>query len=405
MLYITFTTILIFIPGALKQLLRPLTYRIAVRIPTLSYSDIAILMLCRFRLALLQARFNLRLPVPWSTCSSETLERCLLATATSGNIELFVYLTQLLLDAGKNIQVHAAADAAARSDQVEILRELQSTFVAEFHALPLGSLTEEAVKASSANAVQFLLELGPRFDLEYPYELALCYCNLDVLRQLKKHSPHIKGTYLPNGKLQIELILAKSFASWANKSKMIEFLVEHASADIDATGKDGLTVVHIAAVDNHIDALKLFENLGANMNCLGEVGQTPAEIALCNGHHIPFIGCSSLPTQLFSTKRNLAKTIIGKLRSMPVVHQSNNPSTRKTHSLEAFMVAERQQIDSWRPIFGTVTANNTRISQIHAPKSTLTIEDLHRRFHNKPSPFQLEKRKETNVRIHRTVIV
>ncbi|KAJ5544107.1 hypothetical protein N7494_005386 [Penicillium frequentans] len=41
--------------------------------------------------------------------------------------------------------------------------------------------------------------------------------------------------------------------------------------------------MHIAAVDNNIDALKLFKSLGANMNCLGEVWQTPAEIALCNG--------------------------------------------------------------------------------------------------------------------------
>lgn len=106
--------------------------------------------------------------------------------------------------------------------------------------------------------------------------------------------------------------MARSFASWGNQCKIIKFLVEHASADIDATGRDGLTAVHIAAVNSHIDSLKLFENLGANMNCLGEAGQTPAEIALCNGHHIPFIGCSSLPTQLFSTKRNLAKTIIEK---------------------------------------------------------------------------------------------
>ena len=263
-------------------------------------------------IALLQARFNLQFPISWSTCSSETLERCLLAAATSGNTELFVSLTQLLLEADKNIQVHAAADAAVRSDQVEILRELQSTFVVEFHALPIGSLIEVAVKASSASAVQFLLELGPRFDLEYPYELALYYCNLDVLHQLKQHAPHIKGTYLPNGQLQIEFILAESLRSWANKSKVIEFLVKHASADIDATGRDGLTVVHIAAVENDVDALRLFEDLGANMNCLGEVGQTPAEIALCNGHNIPFIGCSSLPAQIFSTKRTLAKAIIRK---------------------------------------------------------------------------------------------
>lgn len=263
-------------------------------------------------IALLQARFNLHFPICWPICSSETLERCLLAAATSGNTELFVSLTQLLLEAGKNIQVHDAADAAIWSDQVKILRELQSTSGAEFHALPLGSLIQEAVRASSANAVRFLLELGPRPDLEYPYELALSFCNLDVLRQLKKHSPDIKGTYLPNGQLQIEFILTTSLTSWAKKSKVIEFLVKHASADIDATGREGLTVVHIAAAENHTDALRLFKNLGANMNCLGEVGQTPAEIALCNGHNIRFIGCFSLPTQLFSTKRNLAKAIIGK---------------------------------------------------------------------------------------------
>lgn len=46
------------------------------------------------------------------------------------------------------------------------------------------------------------------------------------------------------------------------------------------------------------------------MDCLGEVRQTPAEMAHCHGHHIPFIGCSSLPRDLFLTKRSLARSII-----------------------------------------------------------------------------------------------
>lgn len=263
-------------------------------------------------MTLLQARFNLHLSVSWSTCSSESLERCLLAAATSGNIELFVYLKTLLLEAGQDVQVLPAVYAAVRSDEVEILRDLQSTFGVEFHSLPLDSLIEVAVKFGSANSIQFLLERGPVINLENPYQLALHYCNLDVLRQLEKHSPHIVGTFLPNGNFQVAFILATDLMSWEKKAKTIEYLVEHDSVDINATGKDGLTTVHIAALNNHIDALKLFEILGANMSSLGEVGQTPAEIALCHGYNIPFIGCSSLPVDLLATKRNIAKAIIDK---------------------------------------------------------------------------------------------
>jgi hypothetical protein len=45
-------------------------------------------------MALANARFNLDLPVPWPTCSSEVLERCLLAATTSGNMELLAKQTQ-----------------------------------------------------------------------------------------------------------------------------------------------------------------------------------------------------------------------------------------------------------------------------------------------------------------------
>jgi hypothetical protein len=86
-------------------------------------------------MALLQARFNLHFHVSWSACSSEVRERCLLAAATSGDMELFVYLTQLLLEAGKGVQVHPAANAAVRSDRVEILRDLQSIYGVEFPKL------------------------------------------------------------------------------------------------------------------------------------------------------------------------------------------------------------------------------------------------------------------------------
>jgi ankyrin repeat protein len=127
------------------------------------------------------------------------------------------------------------------------------------------------VKFGSANAVQFLLGLGPSIDLEYPYELALRYCNVDVFCGIKKHSPQVGGPYLAN---------------WTNKSKLLKCLVKHASVDINAIGRDGFAVVHIAAVSNHIEALKLLEDLSANVVSLGELGQTPAEIAHCNGYRL-----------------------------------------------------------------------------------------------------------------------
>ncbi|OGE47032.1 hypothetical protein PENARI_c073G00846 [Penicillium arizonense] len=298
-------------------------------------------------MALLQARFNLQFSVSWSTCSSEVLECCLFAVATSGDMELFVYLKQLLLEAGKDIQVHRAAKAAVRSDRVEILQELQSTFGIESHTLPL---MEVAAYSGSANAVQFLLELGPTIDLEYPYELALRCCDLDVLRRLKTHSPRNRGSYLRNGQLQIAVILTDLLESWANKSKIIEFLVKHASVDINAIGRDGLAVVHIAAVNNQIDALKLFENLGANMMSLGEVEQTPAEIALCNGYNIPFLECSSLPIELFAMKRDLAKTIIGKQCDAMFKGQRKCPSFDR-----ALNDAESKLADIWAKTIGLET--------------------------------------------------
>ncbi|KAJ6116146.1 hypothetical protein N7523_005586 [Penicillium sp. IBT 18751x] len=308
--------------------------------------------------ALLQARFNLDFPVSWSTCSAGILEKCLLAAATSGNIKLFVNLEQLLLAAGNDIQIYAAANAAVRSDHVEVLRELESTFGAEFRALPLSSLMEAAVKASSANVVQFFLELDPSIDLEYPNTLALCFCDLGVLRQLKMHSPHIQGSYLPDGQLQIEYVLARSFASWEDKSKVIEFLVSHAFVDINATGKHGLTVMHIAAGDNDIDALKLFENLGANMNCLGVVEQTPAEFALCNGYNIPFIGCSSLPAQLLATKRKMAKAIIENYRDASFTWQRKcsgfQPALDEAESKSANLWAKRIGLETLQGLLSII---------------------------------------------------
>ena len=105
---------------------------------------------------------------------------------------------------------------------------------------------EVAIKFDSADVVQFLIEIEPWIDLEHPYELALSHGNLDALETFKKHSPHIAGTYLPSGKLQITFILTKGLANWAKKSRAIEFLVTHAPADVNATGSDGLAAVHVA---------------------------------------------------------------------------------------------------------------------------------------------------------------
>ncbi|OQD78089.1 hypothetical protein PENANT_c090G03597 [Penicillium antarcticum] len=300
--------------------------------------------------ALLQARFNLHFPVAWSTISSEVLERCLLAAATSGNMELFIYLKQLLLETGKVIQVHPAANAAIQADRVEILRDLQSSFCVEFHTLPLGSLMQVAVKFGSANAVQFLLELGPGINLETPYKLALSYCNLDVLRRLANYLPRVSGTYLSDGQLEIAVVLTNDLTSWSDKSNIIEYLVMHASVDINATGRDGLAAVHIAAIDNNTDALMLFKHLGANMTSLGEVEQTPAEIALCHGHNIPSIGCSSFPIELFATKREMAKSILRKFCDAMSESQRKCPGFDR-----ALNDAESKLADIWAKKIGLET--------------------------------------------------
>jgi ankyrin repeat protein len=62
--------------------------------------------------------------------------------------------------------------------------------------------------------------------------------------------------------LEIAFILIKGLADWKKQSQTIEFLVKDALANINATGMDGLAAVHIAAVNNHITALKVLEKLG-----------------------------------------------------------------------------------------------------------------------------------------------
>lgn len=74
--------------------------------------------------------------------------------------------------------------------------------------------------------------------------------------------------------------------------------------DINAIGKDGLTVAHTAAVFNNINALKLFEKLGANMVSLGEVGHTPAEMNM---------RIHQMPKSLLATKRAMAKAAFCKM--------------------------------------------------------------------------------------------
>ena len=274
-------------------------------------------------MAILQARFNLHFDVSWSACAPDELRRCLVAAVTSGNVELFAHLQQCLLEAGEDPQVGPAVEAALYSDRVEILRNIQSTFRVEFDALPLGVSMEEAVEFGSANAIQFILDHRHGINLQELYEVALYLCNLDILRRLQKHSPDIVKSYLPNGELQIAYVLESDCASWANKSDTIEFLVKHASVDINAIRKDGLAVVHIAAIRNNIDALKLFENLGADLFSLGNAGQTPSEMAICKGHDISFIACSSLPINLLATKRYMAKAIIGKIYDASFETQRN----------------------------------------------------------------------------------
>lgn len=140
----------------------------------------------------------------------------------------------------------------------------------------------------------------------------------------------------------------------------METTSNHASADVNATGMNGLAAVHAATFDNHIDALKLLENLGANMMSFGDVEQTPAEIAYCNGYDIPLVGSTNLTTDLFGTKQNMAKRIMSK--SWDVIFKREQNCSGFGRALND---AEDKLADMWAKNIGLKTLQELNRSSIH----------------------------------------
>lgn len=299
--------------------------------------------------ALLQARFNLSFRVSWPDCSAEILNHCLLAAAAGGNIGLFEHLTTLVLEKCEDLETHGVAIAAAKSGTVGILQWLHTSPIVDFGNLPLDLMIEEAARYDRANAIEFLLNLGVPTDLENTYEFALRFGNINVLHQLAKHFPGIAKTSFRDGRLQIAFVLANGH----NIFETIGFLVQHASVDINAIGEDGLAAVHIAAERGFIDVLKLLETKGANMMSSGNIEQTPAEIAYCNGHRISLPSLLTLSPEFLNIKREKARAILGKSRGNVIQCFATKEECFNIHS--AYDEAECKLADLWARKIGFET--------------------------------------------------
>lgn len=141
-----------------------------------------------------------------------------------------------------------------------------------------------------------------------------------------------------NGRLQIAFVLAGH-----NISETIEFLVQHASVDINAT-ENGLATVHVAAEKGLIDILKLLETMGANMMSIGDIEQTPAEVAYCNGHKILLPSPLTLSPELLDTKREKARVILRKSQGKIIQYFA----TKECSNLySAYDEAECELADLW----------------------------------------------------------
>ena len=68
------------------------------------------------------------------------------------------------------------------------------------------------------------------------------------------------------------------YAARRNKLDVVQWLVEHGKANVEATNKDGMTVLHWAA-QNNLDVVQWLVEHGADVNATDNDGKTPLNLA------------------------------------------------------------------------------------------------------------------------------
>lgn len=253
---------------------------------------------------LLCARFEIDFSVDWAQVPQGCLGKCRQAAAIRGDLDLLHKLRQNPLNVTLGIKDLDDQKAAIRGDSVELLQNLLDIDEGNLGERSWIELIEEAVMFRKVTALQLLLQrVGSHVDFQDAYKNTLYIMDREILNVFKEHSPHLVGSYLPDGQLQIVHTMRVDAYSLTHH-QAIEALAEQDSVDINAIGEDGLTALHFAAFKLDTREFALLEKLGADMESPGHIQQTPKEMLSCKDHSG---GDDFSSPELFEKKQNLAK--------------------------------------------------------------------------------------------------
>ncbi|KAL7649170.1 hypothetical protein ACMYSQ_012395 [Aspergillus niger] len=312
--------------------------------------------------ALLQARFNLKLSVAWHECSIELLNQSLSATATIGNLNGFRYIVELVLAKDGEVDYIRAATAAARSGILEIFEYIHAGCGNVLNSADLALLMDMSIRYGCANITESLLETCVLEGIQAHYESALRFGHVEILLQFAKYKPGVAATYMESGDLQLSFVLSHG----EKKCKTIYFLAKHASVDIDAIGRDGLTAAHVAAEKGLFEELELLLSLGASLTSCGLIEQTAAELVYCSHKHS--IAHQTFSPGLIDRKKDLARHVLKMSRGENIRALSTKCREEVSGIESAYDDAEAKLVALWARNIGMQT-----LEQLHKMLETPVV--------------------------------
>lgn len=156
---------------------------------------------------------------------------------------------------------HQSSSPASKSLSFNVLRALQassrlSTYFNKKHRL-----------------IRALISKGSDLNVRNrqgmtPLHLAAKYCYIDVLRTIRSHSRADFATRTPNGETLLHLVckyMSLSLKDTPAEIEIMEYLVWHTNADVNANDKDGYTPLHYAVWSCSLKGVERMVKLGADL--------------------------------------------------------------------------------------------------------------------------------------------